>query len=127
MIGTLIAACVAYTNVAGKVIMAEPVRLDGDKVQVVVHSRGFRENGAVRSTATTNTYSLSLFPPSERKRIKAALGICELPPKLRGLWEEIAAQRRRAEARAKAGKMTSEELAEYNRNLDAAWEHYKGK
>jgi len=89
----------AYTNVAGKVIWAEPVTI-------------------------TNTYNLSIFPPSEQRRIKAALGIYEPPPELKGLWEEISAQRRRAEARAKAGKMTPEELEEYNRNLDAAWEHY---
>jgi len=109
----LVASCLAYTNVAGKVIWAEPVKLEGDKVQLVQVS-----------TTTTNTYNLSLFPQSEQRRIKAALGIYEPPSELKGLWEEISAQRRRAEARAKAGKMTPEELEEYNRNLDAAWEHY---
>jgi len=130
---SLFAGPAAYTNVAGKVILAEPVKLVGNKVWMKLGSRneklGMKGSSAIPNSnfKSPTSYPLALFPPSERLRIKEALGINEPSQELKGLWDEISAQRRRAEARAKAGKMTREELDEYNRNLDAAWNHYKGE
>jgi len=108
--GTALAA-EAYTNLAGRVIAATPMKVEGGQVTFDCGAAGVR------------TLPLSVFPENERKRIKAAVGVREMPGALKALALEIAAQRRRAEARAKAGRMTPEKLAAYNGNLSGSWSH----
>jgi len=103
------AAGEAYTNLAGKVIAATPVRVEG---QTVAFDCG---------TAGVRSLPLGAFLPSEQKRIKAAVGIREMPGGLKGLAAEIRYQRARYEARAKAGKLTAEKLAENLEMLAGSW------
>ena len=111
MIGVLIAVVVsAWTNTAGRVITAEPVRIDGQKVMM---ARG----------AVTNAYPLAAFMASEQKRIRRALGEFELPRKAAEVRTIFAADLARAEARTKAGRMTSEALAEKRKVIAGAWAH----
>lgn len=104
-----------YTNLAGRTISADPVRLDGAKVVFAVAPKGERE------------IPLSVFPASERTRIRSALGIREVPSSLRSVAAELAAQVRRAEVRAAAGRMTSEKLAAQRGAFAAAWRHSVGR
>jgi len=66
---------------------------------------------------------MSIFPSSEQKRIKAAVGVREMPGELKGLAAEITSQRVRYEARAKAGKLSQEKLAENLEMLAGGWRH----
>ena len=100
----------AWTNTAGRVITAEPVRIAGDRVEM---ARG----------AVTNSYPLSVFMASEQKRIRRALGEYELPRKAAEVRTVLAADLARAEARAKAGRMTPEALAEKRKVVAGAWAH----
>ena len=111
MTGVLIAAVVsAWTNTAGRVITAEPVRIAGDRVEM---ARG----------TVTNSYPMGVFMAAEQKRIRRALGEYELPRKAAEVRTVLAAQLARAEARAKAGRMTPEALAEKRKALAGAWAH----
>ena len=60
---------------------------------------------------------------TEQKRIRRALGEYELPRKAAEVRTVLAAQLARAEARAKAGRMTPEALAEKRKALAGAWAH----
>ena len=91
-------------------ITAEPVRIDG---QNVVMARG----------TVTNSYPMGVFMAAEQKRIRRALGEYELPRKAAEVRTVLAAQLARAEARAKAGRMTPEALAEKRKALAGAWAH----
>ena len=123
MSGVLIAAVVsAWTNAAGRVITAAPVRIDGQKVvmaSVKGSGGGMRDEGRV----VTNSYPLSVFMASEQKRIRRALGEYELPRKAAEVRTVLAADLARAEARAKAGRMTPEALAEKRKVVAGAWAH----
>ena len=100
----------AWTNTAGRVIPAEPVRIVG---QNVVMARG----------SVTNSYPMGVFMVSEQKRIRRALGEYELPRKAAEVRTIFAADLARAEARAKAGRMSPEALAEKRKVIAAAWAH----
>ena len=100
----------AWTNTAGRVITAEPVRIVGQKVEMV---RG----------TVTNSYPMAVFMMSEQKRIRRALGEYELPRKAAEVRMILAADLARAEARAKAGRMTPEALAEKRKVIAGAWAH----
>lgn len=71
----------------------------------------------------TNSYPLSVFMMSEQKRIRRALGEYELPRKAAEVRMILAADLARAEARAKAGRMTPEALAEKRKVIVGAWAH----
>ena len=71
----------------------------------------------------TNSYPLSVFMMSEQKRIRRALGEYELPRKAAEVRMILAADLARAEARAKAGRMTPEALAEKRKVIAGAWAH----
>ena len=100
----------AWTNTAGRVITAEPVRIVG---QNVVMARG----------TVTNSYPMGVFMAAEQKRIRRALGEYELPRKAAEVRTIFAADLARAEARAKAGRMSPEALAEKRKVIAAAWAH----
>jgi len=104
-------AGVSYTNLAGKVIAATPVKVEENRVTFS------------RKASDKQTIPLSVFPPSEQKRIKAAVGVREMPGALVGLAAEIRAQRVRYEARAKAGKLSEERYAENVEMLAGSWRH----
>jgi hypothetical protein len=59
----------SWTNQAGHVLSAVPVELKGSQV---VFQKG----------SASVTYPLSVFLPAEQTRLKAALGIVEVPPGL---------------------------------------------
>jgi len=101
----------AYTNLAGKVIAAKPIKVEGQAVTFDCGAAGVR------------ALPLRAFPPGEQKRIKAAVGIREMPGELKGLAAEIASQRARYEARAGAGKLSQEKLAENLEMLAGSWRH----
>jgi len=101
----------AYTNLAGRAIVATPVKVENGQVTFDCGADGVR------------ALPMNVFPLSEQVRIRAAVGQREMPGELRALAAEIASQRKRAEARTKAGRMTPEKLAEYRENLSAGWCH----
>jgi len=100
-----------YTNLAGKVIAAMPVKVDRQTVTFDCGAAGVR------------ALPLRIFPASEQRRIKAAVGVREMPGELKGLAVEIKAQRARYEARAKAGRLSEEKLAENLEMLNGSWRH----
>jgi len=104
-------ALAAYTNLAGRVIAATPVKVEREVVTFDCGAQGLRQ------------LSLGIFPAAERQRIKAAAGIREVPDGLKGLAAEIASQRARYEARARAGKLSQEKLAENLEMLSGGWVH----
>ena len=113
MTGALAVAVVSvWTNVAGNVISAAPVRIAGKSVEMVAgeEGKGMR-------------FPLATFPASERRRIRLALGEYELPRRAADIRAIFAADLARAEARAKAGRMTDEELKAKRANITAAWAH----
>ena len=112
----------AWTNTAGRVITAEPVRIVGQNVVMErrEEGRGKREEGL---RVATNSYPLSVFMAAEQKRIRRALGEYELPRKAAEVRTIFAADLARAEARAKAGRMSPEALAEKRKVIAAAWAH----
>ena len=103
-------------------ITAEPVRIVGQKVMMErrEEGRGMRDEGL---KVVTNSYPLSVFMMSEQKRIRRALGEYELPRKAAEVRMILAADLARAEARAKAGRMTPEALAEKRKVIAGAWAH----
>lgn len=111
----LIAAVLsAWTNTAGHVVSATPVRIVGADVEMER-----REEVKV----VTNRYPMSAFMASERTRIRRALGEYELPRRAADVRAIFAADIARAEARAKAGRMTAEELERKRKGIAAAWAH----
>lgn len=105
-----IAVLSVWTNTAGNVISAAPVRLAGANV-------------VLRDVAGEKVLPLATFPPSERRRLRLALGVYELPRKAAEVRTILAADLARAEARAKAGRMTDEELAAKRSRTARAWAH----
>jgi len=107
----------AYTNLAGKVIVAKPVKVEAGQV---VFSRRVASDAL---GAAEVELPLKAFPPGEQKRIKLAVGIREMPGELKGLADEIEGQRKRYEARAAAGRLSKEKLAENLEMLSGSWRH----
>ena len=105
----LVAAFSAWTNTARRVVWAEPVRIDATRVVMNCRAGGMRE------------LPLTVFPAGERRRLRAVLGECELPARLRELRATFAADLVRAEQRHAGGALTDEELAAKRARVDAAW------
>ena len=101
----------AWTNVAGNVISAEPLRIEKNVVVMVT------------ADAVTNRYSLAAFPASEQRRMRLKTGDYELPRKAADVRAVLADGLARAEARAKAGRMTPEALQTKRARTAAAWAH----
>ena len=101
----------AWTNVAGNVISAAPLRIE--KNVVVMETKD----------AATNRYPLKAFPAGEQRRMRLMTGDYELPRKAADVQAVLAAGLARAEARAKAGRMTPEALQAKRTRTAAAWAH----
>ena len=101
----------AWTNVAGNVISAEPLRIEKHAVVMVT------------ADAATNRYPLAAFPAAEQRRMRLMTGDCELPRKAADVRAVLADGLARAEARAKAGRMTPEALQAKRARTAAAWAH----
>ena len=101
----------AWTNVAGNVISAEPLRIEKNVVVMVT------------ADAVTNRYSLAAFPAAEQRRMRLKTGDYELPRKAADVRAVLADGLARAEARAKAGRMTPEALQTKRARTAAAWAH----
>ena len=108
----------AWTNVAGNVISAEPLRIEKN-VAVMVASEGMRDEVKV----TTNRYPLAAFPAAEQRRMRLKTGDYELPRKAADVRAVLADGLARAETRAKAGRMTPEALQAKRARTAAAWAH----
>lgn len=104
----LLAIIAAWTNTANRVIVAEPVKLDGAAVVM-------RVSGGERKLP------LSVFPESEQRRIKAALETYELPAALEELRRTFAADLLRAEQRHAGGVLTDEEFADKAGRIYGGW------
>ena len=111
----------AWTNVAGNVISAEPLRIEKTVVVMVIEGsgEGMRDEGRV----TTNRYPLAAFPAAEQRRMRLMTGDYELPRKAADVRAVLADGLARAEARAKAGRMTPEALQAKRARTAAAWAH----
>ena len=78
-----------------------------------------RDEGRV----TTNRYPLAAFPAAEQRRMRLMTGDYELPRKAADVRAVLADGLARAEARAKAGRMTPEALQAKRARTAAAWAH----
>ena len=107
----LLAAFTAWTNTARQVVWAEPVRIEAARVVLNCRAGWLRE------------LPLTVFPASERRRLKAALGEYELPARLAELRATFAADLSRAEQRHAGGALTDGELAAKRARVGAAWRH----
>ncbi|MGN0832287.1 MAG: hypothetical protein ACI4RD_01395 [Kiritimatiellia bacterium] len=105
----LLATFAAWTNTARQVVWAEPVRIGPTSVVLNCRAGGRRE------------LPLTVFPESERRRLKAALGEYELPVRLRELRAVLAADLVRAEQRHTGGVLTDEKFAAKRARVNAAW------
>ena len=105
----LLAAFTAWTNTARRVVRAEPVRIGAASVVLNCRAGGVRE------------LPLAVFPESERRRLRAALGEHELPVRLRELRATFAADLVRAEQRHAGGALADEAFAAKRARVYAAW------
>ena len=95
----LLAASLVVTNLAGNVVSTDPAKL---------------------------AYPMSIFPPAEQARIRAARGGTAKPsPKAKRFDDIYDRELKRAEARHQAGRMTDEELAKKRAAIAAAREMLK--
>lgn len=104
----LIAIVAAWTNTANRVIVAEPLKLDGAAV-------------VMRSAGGERKFPMAVFPKSEQKRIKAALKVYELQPALEELRRTFVAELRRAEQRHAGGVLTDEEFTDKANRVYLGW------
>ena len=111
----------AWTNVAGNVIHAAPLRIES--VDVVMVVRGAGEGMRDEVKVTTNRYPLAAFPAAEQRRMRLMTGDYELPRKAADVRAVLADGLARAEVRAKAGRMTPEALQVKRARTAAAWAH----
>ena len=101
----------AWTNVAGNVISAEPLRIEKNVVVMVT------------ADAVTNRHPLAAFSAAEQRRMRLMTGDYELPRKAADVRAVLADGLARAEARTKAGRMTPEALQTKRARTAAAWAH----
>lgn len=111
----LAAWAVAWTNTAGRVVQAVPVRLDGARIVLNCGAAGLRD------------LPLSAFPKSEQRRMRAALGVYELPAALKPLRAAFAAELTRAEQRHAGGALADEEFRSKCARVKAAWAEALGR
>lgn len=90
---------VAWTNLVGKVLIAEPVALlpNRESVRFRLARGGTRE------------FPLSTFPEYERTRLAVALGKPPIPPSLIETWDFATEASRRIQALVVAGRATPED------------------
>lgn len=101
----------AYTNVAGHVIKARPVRLDGALVHFALP-----KGGEAR-------YRLSVFKLSEQTRIKDELGETEMPPRLKRLQTYYCDQIVKTRAQVRDGLLSEASAQEKIKNFKTIWQH----
>lgn len=106
----VLAVLAAWTNTANQVVLATPVELRGTRVVMNCRDGGNR------------TFPLTVFLPSEQRRIKAALGVPELPARLVELRTVFAVELKRAEERHAGGAISDEDFAAKCEKLHAAWQ-----
>ena len=104
----LVAIVAAWTNTAKRVIVAEPLKLDGASVVMRVSGR-------------ERTIPLAVFPAGEQQRIKAALDVHELPAALEELRQTFAAELLRAEQRHAGGVLSDEAFAAKAGRIHGGW------
>lgn len=115
--GTVIlSTALCLTNLAGNVMTATPVRIDGAAV-------------VLARSATTQTVALAAFSATEQARIRAVFGERRLPSGLAGLRSIYVAELERAEARRAGGAMSEEAFRKKAEKVRRAWERSleKGK
>ena len=95
----------------------------GGKCEGEVGKRDEGEGKMEEERVVTNSYPMAAFMASERTRIRRALGEYELPRRAADVRAIFAADIARAEARAKAGRMTAEEFERKRKGIAAAWAH----
>lgn len=103
-----LALIAAWTNTANRVIVAEPLKLDGAAV-------------VMRVSSGERKLPLSVFLPTEQKRIKAALKVYELPAALEELRQTFAAELVRAEQRHAGGVLTDADFADKTGRIHRGW------
>ena len=133
-----------YTNHAGNVVAGWPVKLTQKEVTL---AEGVVTNGCQLSTndcrlttsdnnfstfqpfnfSTTNTYPLSIFPESERRRIAADFGQPRVPPAVRRAITGAEKAMARSRKRAEKGLCTKEESDDFCAKSAAALRNYLDK
>ena len=133
-----------YTNHAGNVVAGWPVKLTQKEVSL---AEGVVTNGCQLSTndcrlttsdnnfstfqpfnfSTTNTYPLSIFPESERRRIAADFGEPRVPPAVRRAIAGAEKAMARSRKRAEKGLCTKEESDDFCAKSAAALRNYLDK
>ena len=133
-----------YTNHAGNVVAGWPVKLTAKQVSL---AEGVVTNGCQLSTndcrlttsdnnfstfqpfnfSTTNTYPLSIFPESERRRIAADFGEPRVPPAVRRAIAGAEKAMARSRKRAEKGLCTKEESDDFCAKSAAALRSYLDK
>ena len=106
----LLAVIAAWTNTAKQVVLATPVELRGARVVMNCRDGGERE------------YPLSIFPSDEQRRIKASLGVRELPAALAELRTLFVFELKRATERHAGGAMSDEDFAAKSVKVNLAWQ-----
>ena len=105
----LLAVVGVWTNVAGSVITADPVRIE--RASEVLKNSEERDR----------TLPLAVFPSAEQTRLRAALGDYPLSPKLHALRATYASDLARAEQRFAGGVMDEAAFAAKRARVHAAW------
>ena len=133
-----------YTNHAGNVVAGWPVKLTTTQVSL---AEGVVTNGCQLSTddcrlttndnnlstfqlfnfSTTNTYPLSIFPESERRRIAADFGQPRISEKVRRAIAGAKKAMARSRKRAEKGLCTKEESDAFCAKSAAALKSYLDK
>ena len=133
-----------YTNHAGNVVAGWPVKLTTTQVSL---AEGVVTNGCQLSTddcrlttndnnpstfqlfnfSTTNTYPLSIFPESERRRIAADFGVPRVPVAVRRAIAGAKKAMARSRKRAEKGLCTKEESDAFCAKSAAALKSYLDK
>ena len=105
----LLAVVGVWTNVTGRAIAAEPVRIEGASVVLKTGAESER------------TLPLAVFPSAEQARLRAAVGEYPLSPRLHALRETYASDLARAEQRFAGGVMDEAAFAAKRARVHAAW------
>ena len=127
-----------YTNHAGNVIAGWPVALTKTHVSLSEEVRGKSEEGGGKSEETSSLpaptsslqpprstlYPLSIFPPSERRRIAADFGEPILPRKVANAEAGVQREVRRALKRGEKGLIGKDEAEKNANDLRAAFGMY---
>ena len=126
-----------YTNHAGNVVAGWPVKLTAKQISlaegVVTNDWRLTTNDKNLSTfqlfnfSTTNTYPLSIFPESERRRIAADFGEPRVPPAVKRAIAGAEKAMARSRKRAEKGFCTKEESEAFCEKSAAALKRYLDK